>query len=206
MKKCPIIRRGLFLAALVVECILAGCLIQGIAASDSQVRRMLTDEELSHYAQYEIALPDVQGRAPRAEEVLANCTPQEEKTVGNTRYRPYTSDVLPEYLYNCDTLLEITEYTGQDLVYVSYESQDGERVLFALNSGGVRYKEVYAEKTDTYYFFDDANAYKDLHFRHSAPPHPLLVASASLLGIGLAYSVGLYVWRRRKGALDAGTV
>lgn len=198
------INRALFLAALVVECILVGMLIYGKITSDRLISLPLSAEETARYAAYRITLPDVEDRDPTVGEVLAYCTPAGTDRIGGTRY---SSEALPQYLYKCAALRDVSDAADGELLYITYTTQDAERVDIILTDHEMS-SSIYAEKTDTYYELSRDGSRKYPNFRHQARAKNLTrkAVPAGLLGIGLAYSVGLYVWRRRKGALDAGAV
>lgn len=191
------INRALFLAALVVECILVGMLIYGKITSDRLIALPLSAEEAARYETYRLlALPDVEGRNPTISEVLAYCTP-----TGTYRNETrYSSEVLPQYLYKCATLRDVSDAANGDILYICYTTQDAERVDIALSDYGMS-GFIYAEKTDTYYEFSESGSRKYPNFRLQARAKNLtrIAVPAGLLGVGLAYSVGLYAWRKRRG-------
>ena len=119
------INRVLFLAALVVECILVGMLIYGKITSDWLISLPLSAEETARYAAYRITLPDVEDRDPTVGEVLAYCTPAGTDRIGGTRY---SSEALPQYLYKCAALRDVSDAADGEFLYITYTTQDAERV------------------------------------------------------------------------------
>ncbi len=188
--------RTIFLLALVVECILIGCLIWGKSVPSRALPRRLSAEEAERYESYSISLPDAGGRAPSAAGVLAYCTFQEEKTVGSARYTFYTSDALPEYIHQCAAILEIME-TSEGTVYITYTSQNAERVILTISDSGIIQKDIYAEKTDTYYDLSASGSHKYLHFRHSPSVDSFTAILAGVVGAALLLSFALYRRGRR---------
>lgn len=189
------INRALFLAALVVECILVGMLIYGKITSDRLISLPLFAEEAARYEAYRLTLPDVEGRDPTVGEVLAYCSPTGTDGIG-TRY---SSEVLPQYLYKCATLRDVSDAANGEVLYITYMTQDAERVDITLTDHGTS-GGIYAEKTDTYYELSERGSRKYPNFRHQARAKNLtrIAVPAGLLSIGLAYSAGLYMWRRLK--------
>lgn len=189
------INRVLFLAALVVECILVGMLIYRAATSGRLISQPLSAEEAARYEAYRITLPDVEGRDPTIDEVLAYCTPKGTDDIG-TRY---SSEVLPQYLYKCAALRDVSDAADGEVLYITYTTQDAERVDIILTDHEMS-GSVYAEKTDTYYELSQEESCKYPNFRRQARAMDLsrIAIPAGLLGVGLVYSVGLYVWRRRR--------
>lgn len=162
------------LAAL--ECVFLGMLL-GKAGAGEMKQRPLTDGEAARYGQYTLTLPD-------GAQVLDYCTFQEEKSIGGRQYRLYTSDELPQYLYQCREIREILE-TEAGTLYMTYMSQDGEAVYLTVLDGDVLYRGIYTEKTDTYYGISQEESYKVLHFRSPRAEHPALWALAAADGAAL---------------------
>ena len=154
----------LLLAAL--ECVFLGMLLMGNAGANEMKPRPLTDDEAARYGQYTLTLPD-------GAQVLDYCTLQEEKRIGEQQCRLYTSDELPQYLYQCRELREILE-TEAGTLYMTYMSQDGDEVRLTVLDGDVLYRGIYTEKTDTYYGISREESYKVLHFRNQRAEFPAL--------------------------------
>lgn len=165
----------LLLAAL--ECVFIGMLLMGNAGANEMKPRPLTDDEAARYGQYTLTLPD-------GAQVLDYCTLQEEKSIGGEPYRLYTSDELPQYLYQCREIREILE-TEAGTLYMTYMSQDGEAVYLTVLDGDVLYKGIYSEKTDTYYEISQEESYKVTHFRNPQTEQPALWILAAANGAAL---------------------
>lgn len=165
----------LLLAAL--ECVFIGMLLMGNAGANEMKPRPLTDDEAARYAQYTLTLPD-------GSQVLDYCTLLEEKNIGGQQYRFYTSDELPQYLYHCRELREILEMEAGTLC-ITYMSRDGEAVYLTVLDGDVLYRDIYSEKTDTFYEISQEESYKVLHFRNPRAEHPALWVLAAANGAAL---------------------
>lgn len=168
---------GVLLLLAALECVLIGMLLMGNAGANEIKRRPLTDDEAARYAQYTLTLPD-------GVQVLDYCTLLEEKNIGEQQIRLYTSDELPQYLYQCRELREILE-TEAGTLYMTYTSRDGEAVYLTVLDGDVLYRDIYSEKTDTYYGISQVESYKVLHFRNPRAEHPALWVLAAANGAAL---------------------
>ena len=164
----------LLLAAL--ECVFLGMLL-GNAGAGEMKQRPLTDGEAARYGQYTLTLPD-------GAHVLDYCTLQEEKCIGGRQYRLYTSDELPQYLYQCREIREIVE-TEEGTLYITYTSQDGEEVHLTVLDGQVLHSGIYTEKTDTFYQISQEESYKVTHFRNPQTERPALWVLAAANGAAL---------------------
>ena len=178
----------LLLAAL--ECVFLGMLLVGNAGANEMKPRPLTDDEAARYGQYTLTLPD-------GAQVLDYCTVQEEKSIGGRQYRLYTSDELPQYLYQCREIREIVE-TEAGTLYITYLGQDGEAVYLTVLDGDVLYRGIYTEKTDTYYGISQEESYKVLHFRNPRAEHPALWVLAAANGAALLCVLVLLVRSGKK--------
>lgn len=159
------ILRSVLILSVTLGCILIGFLFIEKFGSNKALPQPLTEEEIIHYKQYSIFLPDIKERNPSAVSVLAQCTLQEEKIIGDTRYIFYTSDVLPQYIYQCASIREIME-TSSGTVYITYMSLDAEQVILVIGSDGIIQRDIYAEKTDIYYVLSELENYKIPNYRH----------------------------------------
>lgn len=168
---------GVLLLLAALECVFLGMLLMGNAGANEMKPRPLTDDEAARYGQYTLTLPD-------GAQVLDYCTLQEEKRIGGRQYRLYTSDELPQYLYQCREIREIVE-TEEGTLYITYTSQDGEGVYLTVLDGDVLYRGIYTEKTDTYYGISQEESYKVTHFRNPQTEQPALWILAAANGAAL---------------------
>ena len=178
----------LLLAAL--ECVFLGMLLLGNAGANEMKPRPSTDDEAAYYAQYTLTLPD-------GAQVLDYCTLQAKKSIGEQQIRLYTSDELPQYLYQCRELREILE-TEAGTLYITYTGRDGEVVYLTVLDGNVLYRDIYSEKTDTFYELSQAESYKVLHFRNPRAEHPALWLLAAANGAALLCVLVLLVRSGKK--------
>lgn len=178
----------LLLAAL--ECVFLGMLLVGNAGANEMKPRPLTDDEAARYGQYTLTLPD-------GAQVLDYCTLQEEKRIGEQQIRLYTSDELPQYLYQCRELCEVME-TEAGTLYMTYMSQDGDEVRLTVLDGDILYRGIYTEKTDTYYGISREESYKVLHFRNQRAEFPALWVLAAANGAALLCVLVLLVRSGKK--------
>ena len=168
---------GVLLLLAALECVFIGMLLMGNAGANEMKRRPLTDDEAARYAQYTLTLPD-------GVQVLDYCTLLEEKNIGEQQIRLYTSDELPQYLYQCREIRNILE-TEAGTLYITYLGQDGEAVYLTVLDGDVLYKGIYSEKTDTYYGISQEESYKVTHFRNPQTEQPALWILAAANGAAL---------------------
>ena len=173
--------RGCFILSLVVECVLILMLIVGESRTSPQ---SLSADEVDHYAQYSIFFPNKEDPHFSIDDVLALRTIQDEKSIGDRQYRFYTSDVLPQYICQCDNIREIM---GTDIgtLYITYVSYDAEEVVFTIGNKGIIRKGIYAEETDTYYVLSELENYKILHYRTPSFTTPIIRVLAGSLGFVL---------------------
>lgn len=193
--------RGVFILSVAFECILIGMLIAGEFTSNRTFPQSLSAEEVGHYKQYSIVLPNAGGRRPDTANVLAQCTFQEEKIIGDERYKFYTSDVLPQYIYRCSSIREIME-TSVGAVYITYISYDAEEVILTIGGGGIIQKDIYAAKTDTYYVFSELKNYKFPHYRHQHFGFLFI----KILAVGIGFVLAFVFALRTKGRAKKGNV
>lgn len=174
--------RGCFILSLAIECMFILMLIVGEFRTSPQP---LSAEEVGRYTQYSILLPNHEECYPDAANVLAQCAFQEEKSIGDRQYKFYTSAVLPQYIYQCDSIREIME-TDTGTVYITYVSRDAEEVTLTIGNSGIIRKDIYAEKTDTYYVLSELENYKFPHYRNPHFSSPIIKILAGGLGFILA--------------------
>ena len=116
-----------------------------------------------------------------AAEVLA-----QSDVVETTNYTTYTSETLPQALYQCETLRDISEIG--EVVYVSYLTSDQEEIILSFFREGISEISRYVPASDSYYSLvntsDGWRAEKHVNFRYDWDSTP--VASAAIaLGVVL---------------------
>lgn len=181
---------GVLLLLAALECVLIGMLLMENVGANEMKPRPLTDDEAAHYAQFALTLPD-------GAQVLDYCTLQEEKRIGGQLCRLYTSDELPQYLYQCREIREILEMEEGTLC-ITYTSRDGEAVYLTVLDGDVLYRGIYSEKTDTYYEISQVESYKILHFQNPRAEFPALCILAAANGAALLCVLVLWVRSGKK--------
>ncbi len=117
-----------------------------------------------------------------AAEVLA----QSDVVETSSDYTTYTSQTLPQALYQCETLREISEIG--EAVYVSYLTSDQEEIILSFFREGISEISRYVPASDSYYSLvntsDGWRAEKHVNFRDGWDSTP--VASAAIaLGVVL---------------------
>lgn len=167
------ILRGVLLLLAALECILIGMLLMEAIMANEMEPRPLTDDEAAHYAQYDLALPD-------GTQVLDYCTIQEERSIGGQQYRFYTSDELPQYLYQCREIREILEMR-EGTLSITYISQDEEHVILTVLDGDILRRDIYAKKTDTFYMIsqEESRAVPHFHSQHAEFPALRILAAGN---------------------------
>ena len=193
-------RRGFlsvgFLRLVAIACILI-VLIAGEVTAHRTDTRPVSAEEAAYYGQYSIVLPNGEGARLDAASVLALCTLQEEVTMGDRRLKLYTSDVLPQYLYQCSSIREIME-TSEGTVYITYTSHDDEQVILTVGGDGIMVKTIYVPETDTCYVLSESGNYKYPNFRHPDSGFPVIKIVAGGIGVVLAVVIVLRIRKRAK--------
>lgn len=193
-------RRGFlsvgFLRLAAIACILI-VLIAGEVTAHRTDTRPVSAEEAAYYGQYSIVLPNGEGARLDAAGVLALCTLQEEVTMDDRRLKLYTSDVLPQYLYQCSSIREIME-TSEGTVYITYTSHDDEQVILTVGGDGIMVKTIYVPETDTCYVLSESGNYKYPNFRHPDSGFPVIKIVAGGIGVVLAVVIVLRIKKRAK--------
>lgn len=125
-------------------------------------------EETEAYGQVELL----------AAEVLA----QSDVVETSSDYTTYTSQTLPQALYQCETLREISEIG--EAVYVSYLTSDQEEIILSFFREGLSEISRYVPASDSYYSLvntsDGWRAEKHVNFRYGWDSTPVAVAAIAL--------------------------
>ena len=117
-----------------------------------------TPEEIEAYTPYGILWQAIDGlEGTDTERILSLCTFVEEQTIGENRYRSYTSETLGRYLYRFEELTTVSLYldpqTGEEgTLYIQYTDQNGRMVVLGYQGDqGLTEVGVYNADTDTFY-------------------------------------------------------
>ena len=113
-----------------------------------------------------------------AAEVLA----QSDVVETSSDYTTYTSQTLPQALYQCETLREISEIG--EAVYVSYLTSDQEEIILSFFREGISEISRYVPASDSYYSLvntsDGWRAEKHVNFRYGWDSTPVAAAAIAL--------------------------
>lgn len=115
-------------------------------------KRAPTAGEISAHEAYAVdwsTIPGWEAGMTEKEFILNLSSYLEEKEIGSNVHKIYTSDVLPEYLYRCHEITEIT--TLNETLYISYNAEDEDMVILAYSDEGLTELAVYDHQTDTLY-------------------------------------------------------
>ena len=125
-------------------------------------------EETEAYGQVDLLAP----------EVLA----QSDVVETSSDYTTYTSQTLPQALYQCETLREISEIG--EAVYVSYLTSDQEEIILSFFREGLSEISRYVPASDSYYSLvntsDGWRAEKHVNFRYGWDSTPVAAAAIAL--------------------------
>lgn len=150
MKKKPMEKSTVTRLLTVVVACLAVIVIY--AMFNRTTRRDPTAEEIAAHAPYAVdwtTIPGWEDGMTEKEFILNLCSYLEEKEIGNNLHKVYTSDVLPEYLYRCHDLSEIT--VMDDTLYLTYYAEDEDMVILAYRDTGLTELAVYDKQSDALY-------------------------------------------------------
>ncbi len=113
-----------------------------------------------------------------AAEVLA----QSDVVETSSDYTTYTSQTLPQALYQCETLRDISEIG--EVVYVSYLTSDQEEIILSFFREGLGEISRYVPASDSYYSLvntsDGWRAEKHVNFRYGWDSTPVAAAAIAL--------------------------
>ena len=122
-----------------------------------------------------------------AAEVLA----QSDVVETSSNYTTYTSETLPQALYQCETLRDISEIG--EVVYVSYLTSDQEEIILSFFREGISEISRYVPASDSYYSLvntsDGWRAEKHVNFRYGWDSTPVAAAAIALGVVLLAAPV-----------------
>ena len=171
--------RALYLLLAALEVVLLAVLWLYPRSSRPATPRAMTSRELEEtkaYGQVDLS----------AAEVLA-----QSDVVETTNYTTYTSETLPQALYQCETLRDISEIG--EAVYVSYLTPGGEEIILTIlqeRLGGIS---RYVPASDSYFSLtntgDGWRAEKYENFRHGWDSTPVAAAAIALGVVLLAAPV-----------------
>lgn len=152
------------LLVLAVALILAGVL--GIRWWNGQSRTVaMSDRERETYGLYRVTPPDGETVDLTAEGLLTHCTPETTEVLDNDgeplETVTYTSDVLEDWLPDCQALRGISSLDG--LLYIVYDTEGGWQVWLTYGAEGLAEQLVYEPDTDTLY--QPVMGEKTFHFR-----------------------------------------
>ncbi len=126
--------------------------------------RSPTAEETAKYAPYAIDWQAATGlEGADVEIILSLCTFQEELTIGENRYKRYTSDTLGDYLCHYQEELSVSLYlepeTGAEkALYVQYNDAEGETVILGYDQeNGLMEMGIFNPHTDVFYHWLQGN-------------------------------------------------
>lgn len=108
------------------------------------------DANTEQYAAYRISGTSAQTRTSSEitkSDILAMCTLVDSYPCGDTTARIYSSQTLPELLYQCDTIVEISVL--HETLYVQYVTTAGVEVCLAYTDAGFHDAAIYFPDTDT---------------------------------------------------------
>lgn len=137
-----------------------------LSAPDGHPKPM-TAAELERYAPYAALTED-------GLRISDHCTLLKTHKIGERTRRTYTSDTLPQYLYQCaalDAISDVTDENGQLVsYYINYHTAGGiESTLTVTPDGALRVAGVYDPSHDTYYeIYSPTEGYKYASFRHGS--------------------------------------
>ena len=113
-----------------------------------------------------------------AAEVLA----QSDVVETTSNYTTYISQTLPQALYQCETLRDISEIG--EVVYVSYLTSDQEEIILSFFREGISEISRYVPASDSYYSLvntsDGWRAEKHVNFRYGWDSTPVAAAAIAL--------------------------
>lgn len=138
----PLPKKVILITALVLA---AALLICFVLYWDAGRQKPMSAKELERFSPY-LSLAD--GAPP----LMELCAPGETREIGEHTSTSYTSDTLPRYLYQCETLTELTLINGQAF-YIGYRTQDGMEVtLTCAPDGSLINANIYDPASDIYYY------------------------------------------------------
>ncbi len=138
----PLPKKVILITALALA---ADLLIGGVLYWNAGRQRPMSAKELERFAPY-LSLAD--GAPP----LMELCTPGETREIGEHTVTYYTSDALPQHLYQCEALTELSLINGQSF-YIGYRTQDGMEVtLTCVPDGSLINANIYDPASDILYY------------------------------------------------------
>ncbi len=126
--------------------------------------RAPTPEETAKYEPYGIHWQTATGtEGSDVEIILGLCTFTEELTIGENRYKSYTSDTLGDYLWEYGEELSVSLYldpeTGAEkALYIQYTNVDGETVILGYDQAeGLMEMGIFNPNADVFYHWLQGN-------------------------------------------------
>ena len=172
--------RALYLLLAALEVVLLAVLWLYPRSSRPAAPRAMTSRELEeteNYGQVDLS----------AAEVLA----QSDVVETTSNYTTYISQTLPQALYQCETLRDISEIG--EVVYVSYLTSDQEEIILSFFREGISEISRYVPASDSYYSLvntsDGWRAEKHVNFRYGWDSTPVAAAAIALGVVLLAAPV-----------------
>lgn len=142
-----------------------------LIVSTNTTERVLTANEACAYDAYAFSFPSentsicnsVRTFESEKDQILSLCTLEKTVQSGDYCITAYSSTVLENYLYDCSTLVEISQLL--DCLYIMYLTQSGEEVTLCYNSEGLVDKIVYESSEDIAVYVKDGVALEYINFR-----------------------------------------
>lgn len=140
--------------------IIAVCIavVFGYGLFNRTTMREATTEEIERYSAYAVGWQSATGlEGSDTEIILSLCSFVEEQTIGENRYKSYSSDVLGDYLHNFSELTTVSLYldpeTGEEgTLYIQYTDKDGCMAILGYEDvRGLVELGVYNPDSDTFY-------------------------------------------------------
>lgn len=131
----------------------AACLLfSGIYIyANRSVKREPTQQELEASSAYVVDWQQARDQKGTDKEIILGlCTYVEKRTIGETVYDIYTSDVLGAYLHNFHEMKEIALYNNENL-FIQYTESNGNMVLLGYDEEGLTELGIYDAQTDTFF-------------------------------------------------------
>lgn len=136
--------------------------VLGYGLLNRTTKREPTADEIGKYTPYAINWQAATGQeGTDTEIILSLCTFQEEQTIGENRYKSYSSDALGGYLYRFAELTTVSLYlnpeTGEEgNLYIQYTDEAGAMVVLGYQAEqGLTELGIYDGETDTFYHLLD---------------------------------------------------
>lgn len=133
--------------------------VDGVTYYDYTINTTLDADAAGQYAIYRVS-----GGPYSASDILDMCTLVDSYPCGDTTARIYSSQTLPELLYQCDTIVEISVL--HETLYVQYVTTAGVEVCLAYTDAGFHDAAIYFPDSDTAIIDYDTSTTKIENFRY----------------------------------------